>query len=322
MKLNQVLFSIFIILIFNYKSQETFNYSHCNCVDNIDQLNPVPNGNYTRKCKGTLIEKGQFNSGVKTGEWISYNFNGVIVKKINYLDGILNGEVTYFYNTGKIKLSGRFSNGLKIGDWKFYNQNEKIQWTQSYSNGSPVGKSFVYDKKGKKVLISFDFEKKQFDVTSDDFSLFDKDEEVLQDPISAEWFFLLNADQTNKTKELSLDQKNFESQLFINLLEIPTETFNTYLNVNYNIELTFENFGVKSINVYREPAKGEEYPFFSFVAMTNDPGKLNKIEPSEFTLLLLDSKIKEAFSILPPWQIENGQFNIAFLYDLNVIEKE
>lgn len=81
MKLNQLFFSIFIILSFNSKSQETLNYSYCNCVDVIDQLNPVPNGNYIRKCKGTIIEKGQFNSGVKTGEWISYNFDGVIVKK-------------------------------------------------------------------------------------------------------------------------------------------------------------------------------------------------------------------------------------------------
>jgi hypothetical protein len=320
MKLNQLFFSIFIILSFNSKSQETLNYSYCNCLDVIDQLNPVPNGNYTRKCKGTIIEKGQFNSGVKTGEWISYNFEGVIVKKISYLDGILNGDITYFYSTGKIKLKGSFSNGLKIGDWKFYNQNEKIQWTQSYSNGSPIGKSFVYDKKGKKVLVSFDYDKKQYDVKSDDFSLFDKDEEILQDPTTAEWFYLLEADQTEKTKEMKLNQKNFESQILTNLIEIPTETFNTYLNVNYNIELTFENFGVKSINVFREAAKGEIYPLFFFGAMTNDPGKLNKIEPSEFTLLLLDSKIKEVFSIFPPWQIENGQYNIAFLYAINEVE--
>lgn len=320
MKLLLLLLPITTLLTFSATSQDTITYAHCNCVDIIDTLTPSPSGAYKRTCNNVVIETGEFKSGLKTGEWVSYNSNGDLIKKITYVDGVLNGEVSYFHNNGKMKLSGSFSNGLKKGNWKFYNQKEKTQWSQSFKDGIPTGKSLIYDRKGKKVVVSYDYDKKDYDVNNEEFSLFEEAAEALQDPTSSEWFILLLSDPTEKTVEMSLDQNNIESQLFMSLMEIPSEIFNTYLNVNYNIELIFENSGLKSIELKREAAKGEEYPMFAFGAMTNDPEKLSTIEHSEFTLILLDSKIKEALSIFTPWQIENGKFNMAFLYVINKIE--
>lgn len=320
MKFLQFFLTITVFFTFSAMSQDTIRYAHCNCYDVIDTYTPVPNGNYTRICDDVVIEKGTFKSGLKTGEWLSYSTNGELIKKITYQDGTLNGDVSYFYNSGKMKLNGSFSNGLKKGDWKFYNQKEKVQWSQSFKNGIPFGKSFVYDRKGKKVVQSYDFDKKAYDVNNEEFSIFEESSEILQDPTSSEWFILMMPDVTAKTAEMGLDQNNIESELFLSLIEIPREMFNTYLNLNYNVVLTFENFGLKSIDLNRESAMGEEYPLFAFVAMTNDPEKLNTIDHSEFSMFLLDSKIEEALSIFTPWQIESGNFNMAFLYVINKIE--
>lgn len=320
MKIIQFLFPAALLFTLSAASQDTITYAHCNCVDIIDALTPAPNGAYKRVCNNQIIETGNFANGLKTGEWLSYNTLGGLIKTINYSNGTLNGDVSYFYNTGKKKLQGTFSDGVKNGDWKFYSQKEVLQWSLSFNSGIPTGKSLVYDRKGKKPVIIYNYDTKNYDLSNDNFSLFEEDAEVLQDPTSSEWFILMLSEPTSKTRELSLDEENVESELFLSLIEIPSEILNTYLNVNYNAKFTFENYGVKSIELKRESAKGEEYPLFSFAVMTNDPDKLHKVEPSEFTLMLLDTKIKEALSIFNPWQIESGDFNIAFLYVVNEIE--
>lgn len=319
MKIYQLLFPITFLLSFCAISQETITYPHCNCIDIIDELLPTPNGVYTRICDDVVIEKGEFKTGLKTGLWISYSSNGDIIKTINYSDGRLNGDFSYFYNNGKKKLNGSFSNDLKKGDWNFYNQKGKIQWSQSYNAGKPIGRSLIYNQKGKKVVVSYDFDTEEYIVNDSEFSIFEEAAEILQDPSSSGWFILLQSDPTAKTKELLLDQNNIESELFMSLIEIPVEVFDTYLNVNYNAELTFENSALQSIELKREAANGDEYPLFAFTAMTNDPDQLTRLEPSEFTLTILDSKIKEALAIFTPWQIEEGKFNMAFIYVINEI---
>lgn len=320
MKLIQLILPISLLFAISAACQETMSYNHCNCFDVIDVLKPAPSGKYTRTCNDVIVETGEFNSGLKVGEWNSFNLKGNLIKTINYSNGSLNGNFVYFYNDGKKKLSGNFKYGLKNAEWMFYNQKEKLQWSLNYKDGIPVGKSSVFDAKGKKVIISYDFDNNKYDLNSPNFSLFQEAAGVLQDPTSSEWFVLFLSDPTTKTKEMSLNQQNIESELLLSLIEIPSEFLNTYLNVNYNAKLTFEKNGLKSIELKREAAKGEEYPLFAFAAMTNDPEMLHRIEPSEFSLQLLDSKIEEALSIFTPWKITDGEFNMAFIYVINKID--
>ena len=88
--------------------QETYKLDYCNCVDNIEQTNPVLSGKYERQCNGKLIEKGEFLKGVKVGEWISYNKSGKLIARINYKNGLLNGKTELFYANGKPKLVAEF----------------------------------------------------------------------------------------------------------------------------------------------------------------------------------------------------------------------
>lgn len=105
MKLLFIILPITAFLSFSSTSQVAIRYANCDCIDSIDTIIPLPSGSYIRTCNNAVIEKGTFISGLKTGEWFSYNLKGNLIKKITYVNGALDGEVLYFYNSGKKKLS-------------------------------------------------------------------------------------------------------------------------------------------------------------------------------------------------------------------------
>ncbi|MNU77860.1 hypothetical protein D3C71_674430 [compost metagenome] len=316
--------SLFLISILLFhvvsQAQETITYEHCNCVDIIETLAPKPNGKYTRKCNNQVIETGNFTNGQKDGEWKSYSTQGTLIKVIHYSNGILEGDVLFNYSSGHKKLSGNFSKGLKNGYWAFFSQKDKLQWDVTYDQGTPKGNAQFYDRKGKNVVISFNFESGSYTKKDPAFSLFDEESGVLQEATSTEWFVLFIPGPSENTIKAGLNQKNADSQLLMSMLEIPNEYFNTYFKAQYDISISFENYGVNALEVKRESKSFEDYPVFAFAVMTNDPEKLHKIQPNELSLLLLDSKIKEAFSMIQPWQIKTGDFHLKFIYILNELD--
>ena len=309
-----------LLVCFNSLSQERITYKHCNCVDKIETLQPQPNGKYTRTCDFKVIETGAFLNGQKDGEWKSYSLTGALIKVIYYSNGVLNGDVLFNYNNGKKKLSGNFSQGLKNGPWVFYNDQGKIQWDAAYNQGKPIGVTNIYDRKGKKPVISFNFDTDSYSNNVPNFSLHDKEPSVAEEATSGGWFILMNVNPDKNTEKRSLNQENTDSQLFMSMLEIPSEYWDTYFKERYAVHVSFEDYGVKNISVERAETNQEDIPVFAFAVMTNDPDKLSKIEPQAFSLLLLDSKIKEAFSMIQPWQIKNGDLDFMFYYIINEIE--
>jgi len=284
-------------------------------MDEIETLSPKPNGKYTRICNNKVIETGTFLNGEKDGEWKSYSTEGTLIKVIHYSNGVLNGDLIFNYNNGKKKLSGSFSTGLKNGPWAFYTDESKLQWDATYNQGKPIGITNVYDRKGKKAVISFNFDTDSYIKNNPNFSLHDEEPSVAQESTSGGWYVLL-VPESNGNND---GQKNTDSQLFMSMLEIPSEYFNTYFKGQYNIHLSFENYGVKTVSVERAMPTQENIPVFAFPVMTNDPDQLTRIEPQEFSLFLLDSKIKETLSLVQPWQIKNGELDFIFLYIINEI---
>lgn len=309
-----------ILICFHSLSQQKITYKHCNCEDAIETLTPEPHGKYTRTCDSKIVETGVFVNGQKDGEWKSYSTKGTLIKSVHYSNGVLNGDVLFNYNNGKKKLSGSFSNGSKNGSWLFYNDEGKLQWEASYNQGKPAGIANIYDRKGKKPVISFNFDTDSYLANDPAFSLNDNKTSTAQEATSGEWFVLLNAGPFETTKKRSQNHKNVDSQLFMSMLEIPSEYFNTYFKAQYNVYLSFENYGVKTVGVERAESGMQNAPVLAFPIMTNDPDKLTRIEPQDFSLFLLDSKITETFSMMPPWQIKNGEFEFIFIYVINEIQ--
>ena len=126
-------------------SQESVKLQHCNCEDFISQSNPTLNGDYKRICNGKTVELVKFINDVKDGLWQSWSKKGRLIRSFSYSNGLLNGDVKFFYPNGKKKFEGSFENNLKVGIWTYYNNSGKIIKTGTYDKGKPVGIWKVFD---------------------------------------------------------------------------------------------------------------------------------------------------------------------------------
>ncbi len=84
-------------------------------------------------------------------------FNGVVQKTENNIktdfnvkDGVINGDVTYYYASGNKMETGTFTNGVKDLKWTRFNQNGSLSAIAFYKAGKKDGTWLVYDETGKK----------------------------------------------------------------------------------------------------------------------------------------------------------------------------
>ncbi|MGL4631883.1 MAG: toxin-antitoxin system YwqK family antitoxin, partial [Leadbetterella sp.] len=118
--------------------QEIEKLDYCNCEDKIDQISPVLNGKFVRKCNGLVVEKGEFIDGLKNGEWITYSRKGKLIRKLNFDNGLFQGKVELFYTNGQPKVVGQFDNGNKVGKWTYFTNKNKVLAEGSYDSNKPI----------------------------------------------------------------------------------------------------------------------------------------------------------------------------------------
>jgi len=90
---------------------------------------------------GDQIETGKYESGYKDGLWNIYNKeNKKLIFKGNYVQGVLNDKVYYFYNNGKPKRIEQYRLGVPTGNWQYYDINEEgnIVMVERYRNGKLI----------------------------------------------------------------------------------------------------------------------------------------------------------------------------------------
>ena len=91
-----------------------------------------------------------FNKGIKSGDWIGYNENNVIIEKGLYVNGKMDGEWIYYDDEGTIMLEkGNYTDGIPTGDWIEIDENIKYRLNKTnyieqkkgiYVNGLKEGK--------------------------------------------------------------------------------------------------------------------------------------------------------------------------------------
>ena len=98
------------------------------------------------------------DSLIEHGLHFDYDTNGIIISKVMYLDGKLNGYSYAYYDSGKysnitkyskgytngistdyyrsgnVMCKGKYKGGLKVGKWKYYYDNGKLQAKGKFSN--------------------------------------------------------------------------------------------------------------------------------------------------------------------------------------------
>ena len=288
--------------------QQTEKIDYCNCQDQIEQISPDLNGTFERKCNGVLIEKGEFVNGLKNGEWVTYSRKGKLIRKINYDNGLLNGKIELFYVNGKPKANGQFEKGNKIGKWIYYTEKGKILSEGSYDSNKPIDIWTINDKKGKKPVVQYDYNSKKYLINKP--TPFHKDGDIIQNENTEEWYILKSPDLKYSSKSEPLGGYDFANFMFIELVEVPENYWDTYLYQKYKVsyKITAENELLFDSELFTGDLPDNNLEL-TFLIMTNPTSKIKRIDHSDLQIKLLDYKIKEALSIMPPW-ISNEQSEI------------
>ncbi len=83
-----------------------------------------------------------------SGTYHEYDEDGVLLRKLQLLDGQFNGENTVFFADGGVKEIQSYSTGLMDGIWATYN-NEGIKTAEAgYKNGKKHGPWYIWNDRG------------------------------------------------------------------------------------------------------------------------------------------------------------------------------
>ncbi len=69
---------------------------------------------------GNKTEETDYKNGIKDGEDNYYSPDGVLLKKLLYIDDQLQGKAIYYDAYGNVVIEGYYKNGKKHGLWKYY----------------------------------------------------------------------------------------------------------------------------------------------------------------------------------------------------------
>ena len=249
---------------------------------------------------GKLLKQGFFKNGKKDGEWITYNKKGAMIRKINYLDGQLNGKCEVFSSNGTPKLYASFNLGEKSGKWTYFTSNGKIFITGEFESGKPINTWTINDKRGKAPVIQYDYNAKKY-LMNQPLGLY-KDNDIIQNDNTKEYYILRYPDRPIGYGTLPIGGLTLSSDLFVELMEVPLDYWDTYTNYKYKATFNTSIEHKTSISVETIPNHmADEVPTFPFIIKTNDDFKLKRVNQTELSKQLLDFKIEETLNLLPPW---------------------
>ncbi len=83
-----------------------------------------------------------------TGIYKEYNDDGLLLRKLQFLDGQFNGENTVFFADGGIKEIQSYKAGLMDGTWTTYNQSGIKTAEAGYRQGKKHGPWFIWNDEG------------------------------------------------------------------------------------------------------------------------------------------------------------------------------
>lgn len=89
---------------------------------------------------GQVFVEGEYNLGLRSGEWKFYHPNGTEAKTITYKDGQVDGAFEVHRADGTLKAKREFTSGERNGDWVIYGDSGEQPLIEShYKKGNPDG---------------------------------------------------------------------------------------------------------------------------------------------------------------------------------------
>ena len=301
-------------------AQEIKKLDYCNCIDVITQTTPILNGEFERKCNGKVIEKGSFVNGKKDREWVSYNKKGKLIAKINYENGLLSGKVELFYSNNKPKLVAEFNKGTKIGNWQYFTKDGKVFVEGNYEYGKPIDIWTIKDKNGKNPVVQYNFSTNSY-LINKPYSFY-KDGEIIQNDNTEEWYILKYPQRTETNKTAPLGGFHFASDLFVNLMEVPIDYWDTFGQYEFEVDYWVNDNNITEFTLKQiDNLRLENNLLLPFLIITNPKEKIKDIQHSELSKELLVFKINEVLNFMPPFIYKDlNSFKVYIPYVINKIE--
>jgi hypothetical protein len=318
MRLRLCFFIATLLITSNAFAQTSDVLSYCNCIDNVGQVSPVPEGKFERVCKGKVIESGWFKNGNKDGEWVTYNQKGVVIRKITYATGKLNGKSYLFFNDGSPKLNAYFTENKPVGKWTYFTSNGKTLIEGEYNDGKPVGTWTINNARGNKAVVQYDFTAGKY-VLQGSVQLH-KDNSIVKNDNNGEYFFMRYPKRIEAEGTAPFGGALLANDLFIDLVEIPQNYWDTFINYEYKANVSVSSLNECSFTLEKATDTDKYQMQLVLLANTNPDSKIKKIDHSDFSRKMLDEKIKEALRFLPPWIYKGkGDVSVNVSYVINRI---
>lgn len=101
-----------------------------------------------------IYGEGNFVDSKREGKWELYliedkSFKNILQRKVNYKNGLMEGEFTHFYPSGKVGIEGLYSNEKLDGLIKSYYENGKPNGLRYYAKGLAIGKHTYFYPNGQ-----------------------------------------------------------------------------------------------------------------------------------------------------------------------------
>lgn len=101
-----------------------------------------------------IYGEGNFVDSKRDGKWELYliedkSFKNILQRKVNYKNGLMEGEFTHFYPSGKVGIEGAYRNGKWDGLIKSYYKEGKSYSLRHYAKGLLMGKSTYFYPNGQ-----------------------------------------------------------------------------------------------------------------------------------------------------------------------------
>jgi hypothetical protein len=280
----------------------------------------LKNGEYKLMSNDKLIEKGKYLNDKKDGLWTVNNTNGVLISKINYLEGTLNGNFKQYYYDGQPKVIAQFDNNNPDGEWKYFSKKGKIIKQGKFENGKALGTWKIFKKNGKKIISEYDFTNKRF--VKENSKQKAKNSYLPRDDESGEYIIIRYPERSNSQTNKPLGGYLKASIEFVDLFNVPLPLMNTYTKFKYKALIQIENgsLSINELNYLEKMAFDSSKISLPFIAQTNSPKNLFKIEHSEFLKMKVKERIFETLMVLGVWIPDsNEQIEIQIPFVLNEI---
>ena len=91
-----------------------------------------------------------YKDGVKHGEWVEFDANGLVTTKSEYSEGRIQKKVGFedeketteeryeYYENGQLSIKGNFKNGEQHGLLKYFSEDGSLQRSYKYENGEMI----------------------------------------------------------------------------------------------------------------------------------------------------------------------------------------